>query len=131
MKRPVLASGCALLFVAFTHTVKAQDTYDVRSAVTFNNPVGIPGQVLPAGTYVFKMSPDPLQKDLVWIFNSTESHLIATAVTLPVIHWNPPDTPVVELDESRSGEPPRIRQFAFPGIIHGHEFVYDSQVRHQ
>lgn len=131
MKRLILATACALFFLTFAGGVKAQDTYDVRSTVTFNNPVEIPGQILPAGTYVFKMSPDPLQKDLVWIFNSTESHLIATAVTLPVIHWNPPDTPVVELDESRTGQPPRIHEFAFPGIVHGHEFVYDSSVRHQ
>jgi hypothetical protein len=131
MKPSIFAAGCALFLLTFARGAKAQDTFDVRSIVTFSNPVEIPGQMLPAGTYVFKMSPDPLQKDVVWIFNATESRLIATEITLPVIHWNPPDTPVIQLDESRSGEPPRLHEFAFPGIIHGHEFVYNSPVRHQ
>ena len=125
LKKGALAAVCALLLMGAVSRSAKADTFDVQTTVTLTSPVTIPGQVLPAGTYVFKMSPDPLQRDIVWIFNETKSHLIATALTVPVIRLNPPDNPVIQLDESVSGAPPRLHEFVFPGISYGHEFVYD------
>ncbi len=123
-KKGAISAACAMLLLAPLSSSAKGDTLDIQTTVTLTSPVAIPGQVLPAGTYVFKMSPDPLQRDIVWIFNATKSHLIATELTVPVIRQNPPDQPAIQLDESAPGEPPRLREFMFPGINHGHEFVY-------
>lgn len=125
VRNGAVAAACGLFLAAPSSRIAKADTFDEQTTVAFTSPVAIPGQVLPAGTYVFKMSPDPLQRDIVWIFDATKSHLIATEQTLPAIWRNPPDQPVIQLDESASGAPARLHEFVFPGIGYGHEFVYD------
>jgi hypothetical protein len=53
------------------------DMSNKKTIVTVNQSIQVPGKVLPAGTYVFKL----LNSDdttLVSIFNADETHLIAT-----------------------------------------------------
>src|SRR6516225_11795877 len=54
------------------------DTWDKKTAVTFGEPVEVPGTALPAGTYVFILAPSRADRHLVQIFNEDETQLIAT-----------------------------------------------------
>jgi hypothetical protein len=55
-KRAVqLSLRVAMLSAVFGAGVRA-DTWDKKTIVTFSESVEIPGQVLPAGTYVFKLA---------------------------------------------------------------------------
>jgi len=50
----VFALCAALLFAVFVPGARA-DQFDKKVIVTFSMAVGVPGRVLPAGTYVFKL----------------------------------------------------------------------------
>ncbi|MGI9071033.1 MAG: hypothetical protein ACR2JB_06850 [Bryobacteraceae bacterium] len=50
--------------------------------VTFSSPVEIPGQVLEAGTYVFKLAHSESDRDLVQVFNKDETHLYGTFLAI-------------------------------------------------
>jgi hypothetical protein len=105
------------------------DSLDERTVVTFHSPVEIPGQVLAAGTYVFKVPLNPLDRDVIEIFNASESQLIATEWTVPVTLDNPPGHPVFAMRETGAGDPPQLREFDYPGMTSGHQFVYGPEGR--
>ena len=61
----------SLVALAFLPSAKA-DEWNKKTVVTFNEPVEVPGvgaQILPAGTYVFKLLDSPSDRHIVQIFN--------------------------------------------------------------
>lgn len=71
--RAIQISVCAAaLCGAFLSTARA-DNWDKKTMVTFGDAVEIPGQVLPAGTYVFKLAPSVADRHIVQIWNGDES----------------------------------------------------------
>jgi hypothetical protein len=131
LKPAGVAAVCAVLFVAPFATRAKAEAYTERTAVTFSNDVEIPGQMLPAGTYIFQKAPDmaaDLNLDIIQIWDATGTRLVATEITIPSILVIAPDHPRVELDESASGLPARLHEFVFQGTTYAHRFVYnDSQ----
>jgi hypothetical protein len=125
IKRTSLAAAaCAILFAA--PMVKA-DSFDERSMVTFSDAVELPGgQMLPAGTYVFKLSPIPLARDTVQIFNADENQVIATLFTVPKWLEYSPKESLVTLTEAPSGGAPAVREFMYAGSTRAHEFIYSD-----
>jgi hypothetical protein len=126
-----VATVCAVLFAApFARTAKAE-AYTERTLVTFSNDVEIPGQMLPAGTYVFQLAPDlrgALNLDRLQVFDASGTHLIATVNTVPRTRTYGPNNSMVQLNEAPAGVPARVREFVFQGSTYGHRFVYnDSQ----
>ena len=63
----IIALG--LFYVLAAHA----DESNQATAVTFNQPVQIPGQLLPAGTYVFKLANRDTDQSVVQIFNAKQS----------------------------------------------------------
>ena len=118
------AAACAVLFTA---PFLKGDSFDERTVVRFNNPVQIPGQVLPAGTYVFKLSPIPLERDTVQIFNARENRIIATLNTVPVWLQRRSGDAAVTLSETPAGNPPAVHDFFYEGTVRGHQFVYGNR----
>jgi hypothetical protein len=51
------------------------DEWNQKTVFTFSGPVEIPGQVLPAGTYIFKLLDSQADRDVVQVFNKDEDHL--------------------------------------------------------
>ena len=61
-----------VLGVLFGMVVRANaDLWDQRTIFTFSGPVEIPGQVLDAGTYVFKLADSSSDRNIVQVFNKT------------------------------------------------------------
>src|ERR1019366_2637146 len=83
----VLAGICslALLALVFTPGLKADNNvWNKKTTITFSQPFEIPGgQVLPAGTYVFKLLDSPYDRDIVQIFNQDQTHIYATVLAIP------------------------------------------------
>jgi len=119
----VAGAACAIVFTA--PYVKA-NSFDERTVVTFSDPVQIPGQVLPAGTYVFKLSPIPLERDTVQIFNARENRVIATLFTVPVWLERRSGDAAVTLSEAPAGTAPSVHDFFYEGTVRGHRFVYNN-----
>lgn len=101
--------------------------WDRRTVVTFSAPVEVPGvgaQVLPAGTYVFKIFDSMSDRHIVQIFNQDQTHLFTTILALPNYRLqSSPDT-VMTFRERAQGQPEAIRAWFYPGRNWGEEFVY-------
>lgn len=104
-------------------SVKA-DEWNKRTVFTFNEPVEIPGQVLPAGTYVFKLLDDSSDRAVVQIFNEDETHLITTVMAIPDYRVKPSGDTVIRLAERPAGSPQAVETWFYPGDNSGREFVY-------
>ena len=66
---------CAGLLSAALLPALHADGWNKSTKVTFNDPVQIPGQVLPAGTYVFRLLDSPADRHVVQIFDANGQHL--------------------------------------------------------
>jgi len=104
---------------------RAQDTPTQElTIVTFSGPVEIPGKILPAGTYVFKVVEPVSSQDVVEVMDKDQSHLITTIIAIPDYRLKPAGKPVVMFDERPASGPQAVRGWFFPGENYGHQFVY-------
>src|SRR5580700_5403714 len=74
------------------------DEWDQKTIVTFSAPVEIPGQVLQAGTYVFKLADSQSTEDVVEVYSSDEKHLYGSFLSNPEQRQEPTDSPVVTFE---------------------------------
>jgi hypothetical protein len=122
--RAIQISMCAaVLCVVFVTAAKA-DIWDKKTIVTFGDSVEIPGQVLPAGTYVFKLANSASDRHIVQIWNADETQILATILTIPNYRSDPPDRTIFEFDERPSDSPMALHSWFYPGDNTGQEFVY-------
>jgi hypothetical protein len=117
------AAGLLALLVAVPPRAKA-DPWDQKTIFTFNAPVEIPGRVLSAGTYVFKLADSQSDRNIVEVFNKRENHLYGIYLTIPDYRWQPPSKSVITFEERAAGAPEAVRSWFYPGENYGHEFVY-------
>ena len=76
-----LALAAVFIGSARSPSVRA-DEWDKKTVVTFDQDVEIPGQVLPAGTYVFKLMNSSSNRTIVQVWTYRESQLLATLITI-------------------------------------------------
>jgi len=114
-----------LLALVLTAPPQARaDQWDQKIVFTFSAPVEIPGQILPAGTYVFKLLDSASDRNIVQVFNDRENHLFGTFLTIPDYRLKPTDKPIVTFTERAAGCPEAIRTWFYPSENYGHDFVY-------
>jgi hypothetical protein len=122
----VFAFSITVLSMVFAITASAQP-WNKKTTVTFSGPVEIPGvgaQVLPAGTYVFRLLDSMSDRNIVQIFNKDQSHIYATILAIPNYRLKATDKTVMTFAERAAGEPQAIRAWFYPGDNWGQEFVY-------
>jgi len=111
----------------FSGTASAQQGWDKKTMVTFSSAFEIPGkstQILPAGTYVFKLMDSGSERHVVQILSKDESHLYANVLAIPNYRLRPTDKTVMTFSERKAGQPQAIRAWFYPGDNSGQEFVY-------
>jgi len=114
------------LCVMLSGTAPAQ-SWNKKTTVTFNVPVEIPGagaQVLPPGSYVFKLVDSLSNRNIVQILSKDELHVYATILAIPNFRLKATDKTVMTFAERASGQPQAIRAWFYPGELWGQEFVY-------
>jgi hypothetical protein len=114
----------AVALVLFFEVSAHADQGDQATRITFSQPVQIPGQVLPAGTYWFLLANISEQQEVVQIFNSDRSKLYATLETAPTERQEASGRTVVKLAEQQSPKPEAIVAWFYPGETTGHKFLY-------
>ena len=123
----VAVSFCLFLMaLAFLPSATA-DTWNKKTIVTFSGPVEVPGvgaQVLPAGTYMFKLLDSSSDRNIVQIFNKEGTHVFTTILAIPNYRLKPTDKTVITFRERAEGQPEAIRAWFYPGTQWGQEFVY-------
>jgi hypothetical protein len=111
--------GCA----AFLPVAQAWEDRQ-QTKVTFSQPVEIPGQVLPAGTYWFVVTGDTFNGDFVRIYGADRTTVIATELTVATERSKPADGILLTFAERQSSEPEALLKWFYPGETVGHEFQY-------
>jgi len=123
-------SGVFSLMLLGTFFVpKSQATeLDKKTIITVNEPIQVPGKVLPAGTYVFKLAlTDLTDETLVSIFNADETQLIATIQGIPDSRTQAADKTIFQLEAQPSGGPEALKEWFYPGDNSGVEFKYPAR----
>ena len=117
--------GLTMSLIGFVAASSARaDEWDKKTVLTFSQPVEIPGHVLPAGTYIFRLADVMGDRHLVQVFNADGSTLIATVMAIPDYRLTSTEETVVKFNEVPAGSPEAIRAWFYPGNNVGQEFVY-------
>lgn len=104
------------------------DQWDKETVVTFSNPVEVPGRVLPAGTYVFKIA-NSQDRHVLQIFTHNQRKVLATIEAVPDYRVHTTDKPVISFEERPSGKPEALRSWFYPGENYGVHLVYPKSTR--
>jgi hypothetical protein len=115
-----------LVALAFPSKMKG-DQWNKKTKVTFSQPVEIPGvgaQILPAGTYIFRLLDSDSDRHIVQILNERENHVFATVLAIPNLRLQTTSKTVMTFRERAAGAPEAIRAWFYPGDNFGQEFVY-------
>ena len=117
--------GLAVLLggIAMSPLAKA-DEWNQETTVTLSRPVEVPGRVLPAGEYVFKLADNASDRNIVQIFNADQSQIIDTLLTASAYRTEPTDNTVMTFQERSNGSPEALGTWYFAGQLDGVEFLY-------
>lgn len=126
-QKTYIAIGMILAFALFFEIAAHADEADQATEITFSQPIQVPGQILPAGTYLFKLA-DLDDLNMVQIFSSDRSHLYATLQTIPTENRQETGDTTVAWVEQGSGKPDVLLKWFYPGDETGHEFVYSNEL---
>ena len=100
------------------------DTYNKKTVITFSQDVEIPGKILPAGTYTFKLLDSPADRHIVQIYDADGSHLVTTVLAINDYRLKPTGETVIKFNERPGDSPEALRAWFYPGDNFGQEFVY-------
>lgn len=115
----------ALLIMA---GVVSADQQNKKTIFTFKDSVQVPGQVLPAGTYVFKLANSDSNRHIVQIYNQDETKLITTILAIPNYQLTPSGETIVTYAKSPSNQPVAIEAWFYPGDNFGQQFAYPEKM---
>jgi len=122
-KALVVLVAVALLGTMALPSARA-DTWNKKTVVTFSQAVEVPGKILPAGTYTFKLLDSPSDRHIVQIFNADGSQIITTILAINNYRLEPKGDTVMKFSERPGDEPDALRAWFYPGDNFGQEFVY-------
>jgi len=127
----VVALLCSFALVAMASAVNVQaDTFNKKTVITFSDSFEVPGvdaQILPAGTYVFKVFESFGDRNIVQIFNADETHLFTTVLAINNFRLKPTEKTVMTFKERGEGQPEAIKAWFYPDNAFGQEFVYSKK----
>jgi hypothetical protein len=103
------------------------DQENKKTVMTFSQPVEIPGQILPAGTYTFKLLDSQSDRHIVQVWDADGSHLITTVLAINNRRMKPTGNTVVKFAERSGDNPEALKAWFYPGDNFGQEFVYPKQ----
>jgi hypothetical protein len=125
-----LGTGLCLTVLCLLAAPKTKaDDVDRKSVVTFSAPVEVGGsaaQVLPAGTYLFKIFDSNSDRHIVQIFNQDGTHLYTTILAIANYRLKTTNKTVITFRERPAGQPEALKAWFYPGRDWGDQFVYDK-----
>ena len=125
-KKALITLGLLFAFGVTLPSARA-DENDQATKLTFNQPVQIPGRVLPTGTYWFMLANTEFSRNVVRIYNSDRSTVIATVLTIDTKSSTVPGETAVTFAEREPMQPQTLLSWFYPGESTGHEFVYSNK----
>jgi hypothetical protein len=101
-------------------------TFDDLAFMTFSGRVQVPGAMLDAGTYRFRLTNPSTDRNVIQVLSHDGSIVYAMFHTMPDARLNATDEPAVTWKETPVGVPPAIRSLFYGGEHSGYEFVYPA-----
>jgi hypothetical protein len=124
-----IGSGLCLAALCLLAAPMAKaDDLNRKTVVTFSAPVEVGGsgaQVLPAGTYVFKIMDSPGNLHIVQISNRDETHVYTIVLAIANFRLKATDKTAITFRERPDGQPEALKAWFYPGRVWGEQFVYD------
>lgn len=117
----ILAMSCVGVVVPRT---AAADEWNKQTVLTFSQDVEIPGKILPAGKYVFRLA-DSSNRHVVQVFDQA-GRILVTVSTIPAARLTATDDTHVMFEEPSAGALFPIKKWFYPGNLVGEEFLYPS-----
>jgi hypothetical protein len=124
-RKILLLLGAAALVVGIGGTASAQGVVNEPLRFTFDGPVSVPGQTLPAGQYEFIMTNSSGDRQLVQITNAAGTR-IGIFPAIAAARNDNPEKPEIRFHETPSSMPQAIATWWYPGKMRGHEFLYSK-----
>ncbi len=121
LSKLTLAAACTF---AVLLPIARADEWNKETKFTFNGPVEIPGQILPAGTYVFKLVDSNSDRNIVRVTNEGQDHVFATVLAINNYRLEPKGDTVLMFEERAANAPQAVKAWFYPGDNYGQEFVY-------
>jgi len=121
-----IAFAGIVIFAAVAAQASHASVVVEKAVFTFVEPVQVPGRVLPAGTYIFKLDENEGELNVVEIKNQTETKVYGVFVVGPLYRTTAPTRPMIVFDESAPGKPKPIKAWFYPGDGYGKAFVYSK-----
>src|SRR3989449_3954040 len=115
-----IAVGMIIAFTLLFELAAHADESNQATTITFSQPIQIPGQILPAGTYSFKLLDSNSDPNVVQIFNSDQTHLYATLQTVATERQDPTGDTAITLAEQGGGKRNRDRKSTRLNSSHGY-----------
>lgn len=122
--RPRQLCSSALILAIWGLIPALAGDFNEKTIVTFAAPVEIPGQALPAGTYVFKVIDSSTENNVVQVFDQSQRHLYATFLAVPDHRMKPADKTIIMFEERPSDTPEAVRALFCRGDQYARQFVY-------
>jgi hypothetical protein len=105
------------------------DEWNKKTVMTFSQPIEIPGgQILPAGTYTFKLMDSLSDRHIVQIFDGDNGrHVVATVLAINNYRLESTGQTVITFAERPADDPVALKAWFYPGDNFGQEFVYPKR----
>jgi len=118
----------ALLFAAvFLWASQARADKAWRTNLTLAEPTQIPGDVLPAGSYIVKVVNTQESRSIVQFTTPDEAVVVATVLAVPNYRVQAPENTEFVYFQRAEGMGPAIKSWVHPGYNYGVEFVYPKE----
>ena len=121
-----IALSLVLFGVLFVPRARA-DEYNKLTIVSLPEEVQVPGAVLPAGTYLFKLMDNEGSRTIVQIFNADGTQLVTTIFAIADYRATISDKTIMTFDERPDGQPEALKAWFYPGDNYGVAFLYPKQ----
>lgn len=116
----------AIAFGLFSGLAAHADDVNKETKITFSEPVQIPGIVLAAGTYTFKLVDPDADSSFVEVSNANDTKVYAMMETGSAERAKPTGRTEVTLASTGTSNPPVLTQWFYPGQTTGFQFLYPS-----
>ena len=124
----VLGATSAAVVLTISATAAAQGIVPDRSTIVrISSPVSVPGVVLPAGEYLFRLADSNTNRNIVQIFDKDRSKIYATLIAIPAERTEISDDAVITFRETPANQAPALRYWYYAGEKTGQEFAYPRQ----
>ena len=119
-----LAGVVAAIFMSASPT--SAQTLDERVYFTFTSPVAVPGAVLPAGDYVFRLADPNSGRKAIQVLSADMKKVHAMFFANEMLRAQEARTHEVALGEAPAGSPRPVDGLWAPGSAYGRGFIYGS-----